>query len=113
MIWNHFELDELTIIKNTNVVSISDIREQVKLIETEGRNHFTLFQKKKKIMMAKIQITTTIKNNSFLILNGEMKTKRCSKALPSSTSNKLKFKTSHFSQLIEKYVWKKTPWYRT
>lgn len=55
-------------------------------------------------MMAKIQITTTIKNSNFLILNGELKTERCSEALPSSTSNKLKFKTSHFSQLIEKYV---------
>ena len=64
-------------------------------------------------MMAKIQITTTIKNSNFLILNGELKTERCSEALPSSTSNNLKFKTSHFSQLIEKYVWKKTPWYRT
>lgn len=46
MICNHFELDELIIIKNKNVVSISDISEQVKPIETEGRNHFTLFQKK-------------------------------------------------------------------
>lgn len=46
MICNHFELDELTIIKNTNVVSIFDIRKQVKAIETEGKNHFKLFQKK-------------------------------------------------------------------
>ena len=48
-------------------------------------------------MIAKIQITTTIKNNNFLILSGDLKTERCSEALPSLTLNKLKFKTSHFS----------------
>ena len=69
MLCDLFQLDERTMIDNTNIVFSSDV---------DGENQFKIFEKER-LIINKIPIKAMIKNR---ILKSDLKIKRCSEALP-------------------------------
>ena len=78
---NLFDLGELIIINNTNVVSSSGIVEHTKAVESEGENQFKMFEKER-LIMAKIPMNAKNEKKTFHVLKSDLKIKLCSEKLP-------------------------------